>query len=494
MGLREAIKEEMKWTTTENGAIALNTSGSKRLDFFAQSGSIRQKSIEEKCNMFDAAYDEDARDALVLLFHTRNIRGGYGERDTFNQILAHLANLHPEVVEKNLWAVLEFGRAKDLYSLIGTKAEDAMWTFMKEQFLIDLENMKKGKSVSLLAKWIATPDASSTKTKELGKLTAKKLGYSFKTMRRYKDLIRALRAYIDLPEAKMATGRWNEIEYAKCASRFLLKNRNAFLKHDKERYNEYLDSVTKGESKMNMGTVNPCDIFNKVYHGDFREDLDIMWNNLPEICAKKALVICDTSESMWSSSNKCNDMYPGAVAWSLAVYFAQRNTGCLKNLFMTFDDRARFIELTGKTLRQHLYTLRSNALYGSTNLENAFDVLLRTCINGKLTQEDMPEALIIVSDMQINRLKGLDSDNRMTFYDAMKQRYEQHGYKLPQIVFWNVAARTPAFHASMNSDSVSLVSGYSVNIMKDVLNNIGTTPYELMREVIDSDMYANITI
>lgn len=493
MDLREAIKEEMKWTSTENGAVALNTTGSKRLDFFAQSGSMRNLDIVEKCNIFDAAFSEDERDALVLLFHTRNIRGGYGERDTFTQILAHLANLNPEIVEKNLWAVLEFGRAKDLYCLVGTKAEDAMWKFMFDQFELDLYNMEQNKGVSLLAKWIATPDSKSQNTKSLGILTAKKLGYSFKRMSEYKKKLRALRAYLDLPEAKMCTGRWDEIEYAKCASKFLLKNRNAFVKHDNERYQAYIESVNKGEAKMNMGTVNPCDIFQKVYNGDERDDLNTMWNNLPSICPKNALVMADTSGSMWWKENMSNGMYPGAVAWSLALYFAQKNQGCLKNLFMTFDSEPRFVELVGRTLRQHLDTFRKNAHYGNTNLEAAFELLLATAKNGNLSNKDMPEAIIVISDMQINCVNGLDH-GRMTFYDIMAKRYEKAGYKMPQVIFWNVAVRNPVFHASQESKGVNLVSGYSINIMRDVLDSIGTTPYELMRKVIDSPIYQDIKV
>ena len=492
--LRNAIKDEMKWTKTENGADALKTTGSKRLDFFAQSGSMRNVEVIDKETLFDEAFREDARDTVVLLFHTRNIRGGYGERDTFNQLMAHLGNKEPGIVEKNMWAILEFGRAKDLYSLLGTKSEDAMWAFMKNQFELDYENMKARKGISLLAKWIATPDSASANTKELGKLTAKKLGYSFKTMNEYKRKLREMRKYLDLPEAKMATGRWNEIEYAKCASRFLLTNRKAFEKHDADRWAAYLESVNKGEANMNMSTVNPCDIFNKVYHGDEGDDLNTMWRALPDLCSNNALVMCDTSGSMWWDENKSGNMYPGAVAWSLAAYFAERNKGALNRLFMTFDTHPEFVELEGNTLRQYLRTFQKNAHYGSTNLEAAFQLLLDTCVKGNVAPEDMPEAIIVVSDMQINTVGGLDNEGRITFFDAMQRRYEAAGYKLPQVVFWNVAVRSAAFMASKNDKGASLVSGYSVNILKNVLENIGTTPWELMRSVIDSPMYEKITV
>lgn len=462
---------------------------------FGRSGSMRASSVEDKEVMFSKAFKEDKDIAVKLLFYTRDIRGGYGERDTFNQMLRHLAEINTESVEKNLWAVLEFGRAKDLYSLIGTPAEDAMWKFMNDQFELDLQNMEAGKSVSLLAKWIATPDSSSDKTKSLGKITAAKLGYTFKTMREYKNKLRALRKYLDLPEAKMCAGKWDEIEYSKCASRFLLKNRKAIMKHDAKRWTEFNKKVESGEETMHMDAVTPCDIIYEVRH-NYTKDLETMWKSLPDICESNVIVMCDTSRSMEDYgyySNKTK-VKPIDVAFGLAMYFAQRNKGDLKDLMMNFSDRPQFIELDAATLKDN-YRIASHAPvnYSSTNLERAFRLLLKTCIKSNVSQEEMPEAIIIVSDMQINCVQGVDRDNNMTFYDAMKMQYETAGYKMPQVVFWNVNAVNPTFHAAKSTKGVSLVSGYSVNIFKDVMNNIGTTPYELMMRVVNSERYADIT-
>ena len=498
MGLREAIHDEAKWTQTWNGCDTLNTTDSACLDMFGRAGAMRAASVEDKEVMFSKAFAEDKDIAVKLLFFVRDIREGYGERDTFNQMLAHLAEINRESVEKNLWAVLEFGRAKDLYSLIGTPAEDAMWTFVKDQFELDLKNMEAGKSISLLAKWLATPDASTAETKELGKLTAKKLGYSFKTMREYKKKLRALRKYLDLPEAKMCAGKWDEIEYSKCASRFLLKNRKAIMKHDAERWEEFNKKVESGEETMNMGTVTPCDIIYEVRQ-NYTSDLETMWKALPDICESNVMVMCDTSGSMtsygWDLRDKIKTkVKPIDVAFGLAMYFAQRNKGDLKDMMINFSDKPQFIELNAATLKDN-YRIAENAPvnYSSTNLEGAFDLLLKTCIKGKVTQEEMPEAIVIVSDMQINCVRGIDRDNNMTFYDVMKQRYDEAGYKMPQVVFWNVNAVNPTFHAAKSTRGVSLVSGYSVNIFKDVMNNIGTTPFELMMQVVNSQRYADIT-
>lgn len=489
MGLREAIHDEAKWTKTWNGCDTLATTDSACLDMFGRAGAMRQASVEDKQLLFSKAFREDKDIAVKLLFYTRDVRGGYGERDTFADMIRHLAEINAESVEKNLWAVLEFGRAKDLYSLIGTPAEDAMWKFMKEQFELDLANMAEEKSVSLLAKWIATPDSKVEATKELGKLTAKKLGYSFKTMKEYKKKLRALRKYLDLPEAKMCAGKWDEIEYSKCASKFLLKNRKAFARNDEARWAEFNKKVETGEATMNMGTVNPCDIIHQVRQ-NYTKDLENMWNQLPDVCKGNALVMCDTSASMtWDCRG---GMYPIEVAVALAMYFAQRNKGDLKDMFMTFDSTPKFIELTGATLRDNYHIVKNAPWDGSTNLEAAFDLLLNTCIKGKVTAEEMPDAIVIVSDMQINCVRGVDRDNNMTFYDVMKQRYAEAGYEMPQVVFWNVNASNPTFHAAKSNRGVSLVSGYSTNVFKQVMENIGTTPYELMMAIVNSERYAEV--
>ena len=484
-----AMRNEAAWGKTWNGADALTTTLNSCLDMFGRAGAMRMSNITDKQLMFKKAFDEDADIAMKLLFYVRDIRGGYGERDTFTDMLKWLANEHPDSVEKNLWAILEYGRAKDLYALIGTKSETAMWTFMKNQFELDVKNMKANNSISLLAKWIATPDASSEKTAKLGKKTAKMLGYDFKTMRTYKTLLRALRKYLDIPEAKMSTDKWSEIEYAKCASQCLIKHRNAFVRHDYEGYNAFIDKVNSGEVKMNTGAMTPCDIIREVAN-NYTPDLDTMWSNLEDYCEGNAMVMCDTSGSMTWGSN--HSMRPIDVAIALSMYFAERNKGYLKDMFMTFESNPHLVTIEGLNLRDKYNNIMRADWGGSTNLEAAFDRLLNICKQHNVDPADMPEALIIISDMQINCVRGV-SDNKITFYEAMSRKYEEAGYKLPQLVFWNVNAVNATFHASATQNGASLVSGYSPAVFKAVMDNIGKNPLDLLMEaVVNNERYAKI--
>ena len=172
-----ALKTESTHTLTENGAEAFNTTGSRLVDLFATIGALRRRAREDINRLFMNAYNEDPLRATKIAFYARDIREGCGERDTFRCILKWLANKHPEALINNLDLIGVYGRYDDLYTLIGTSLEDEMWAVMKKQFEEDLKNMQQGHNISLLAKWIKTPDASSKKTRALGIETAKKLGY-----------------------------------------------------------------------------------------------------------------------------------------------------------------------------------------------------------------------------------------------------------------------------------------------------------------------------
>ena len=291
----------------------------------------------------------------------------------------------------------------------------------------------------------------------------------------------------------MCAGKWDEIEYSRCASRFLFKNRKAIARNDAERWEAFNKKVDSGEEKMNMGAVTPCDIIYEVRHG-YTRDLETMWKSLPDVCKGNAMVMCDTSGSMTCGYGCNSKLQPIDVAFGLSMYFAQRNKGDLKNMMMNFSDTPMFIELDAATLKDN-YNIAMHAPvnYNSTNLEAAFNLLLNTCLNGNVSQEDMPDAIVIVSDMQINCVEGVDRNNNMTFYDVMKQRYNSAGYGMPQVVFWNVNASNATFHAAKSTRGVSMVSGFSPNVFKQVMENIGTTPYELMMAVVNSERYSGIT-
>lgn len=491
MNFAEAITNETKWTTTLNGALALNTTSNKLLDFFGVVGALRNSNDNRIFGLFEEAYKQDPLFATKILFYARDIREGAGERSTFRKLLNYCANYHPEAVANNITLIPEYGRYDDLYELIGTPLESIMWRYMKTRFTSDLDLMAQGQPVSLLAKWIKSADASSHKTKKLGILTANKLGipvYDFK--RKYK----ALRKYIDVTECKMSTNRWSEIDYSSVPSRCMALNKSVFENHDRERFAEFGKKAAKGEVKINSSTLFPYDIMEKILYNFYpcrrnkltSADLDILnaqWSQLPDYVEDaNAIVMADTSGSMYGR--------PLASSVGLAVYFAQRNKGAYHNLWMSFSKKPKFHEIRGSRLEQIVENMNMGDWMMNTDLEAAFEAILDVAKANNVSKNEMPKSLIIISDMEID----VCTNDNWTFYDEMYNRFIECGYDMPNIVFWNVNSWSDVFHADHKRKGVQLVSGNSVNIFKNLMSVVGMSPVEAMEHIINSDRYKNITI
>ena len=488
MNFAEAAKAIAALTKTENGAVALNTTGDARLDLFGTIGSLRTAETERINRLFSEAWKADPLFATKIAFYGRDIRGGLGERKTFRTLIQFMAEHHPEALRLNLDLIGVYGRYDDLYVLIGTSMEDEMWAAMKKQFEEDRQNLKNGNAVSLLAKWIKTADASSEASRKLGILTAHKLGYS---VYEFKRLVRAMRKRIGIVEALMSAGRWDEIHYAEVPSRAMMIYRNAFMEHDKERYTQFIQKAVSGTETIHSATLFPYDIVEKVMQMGWsgysvREDavLEAQWRQLPDYVEKStnALVIADTSGSMYGR--------PLATSVGLAVYFAERNTGAYHNMFMSFSGTSRIQVLKGETLAQKIGSMNMKDWQSNTNLHAAFMHVLEIAVRNHVAPEDMPKSLIVISDMEIDYC----GDRDWTFYEMMSQEFKRFGYRIPNIIFWNVASRHDVFHADKNRMGVQLVSGQTAAVFRQVMKCVGMNPVEAMEKIINSERYAAIAV
>ena len=169
---------------------------------------------------------------------------------------------------------------------------------------------------------------------------------------------------------------------------------------------------------------------------------------------------------------------PLAVAISLGMYLSERTKGEFKDLFLTFSEDPQLVRLDGDTVLERLTNI-SQANWGMcTDFEQAYRHILRVAKKHNVVPESMPTMLLVLSDMQFD-----DSQRGMTHFNHMKERYEQCGYKLPKIVFWNLNAHmgTPA---RCSDDSVAMVSGFSPSIMKAILNAEEFNPISVMMEAL----------
>ena len=492
MNFAELLTREAAWTRTENGAVALNTTGEACLDLFSCIGALREADQQRIERLFAEAYKEDALFATKLAFYGRDVRGGLGERRTFRILLRYMAEYHPEALRANLDLIGVYGRYDDLYELTGTQLEDDMWAAMKLQFEEDRRNMAEGHAVSLLAKWIKTADASSENTRRLGILTAQKLGYSVYA---FKRIVRALRKHIGVVEALMSAGRWSEISYSRVPSRAMMIYRTAFYRNDEERFSEYVNRAVKGEEKIHADTLYPYDIVEKYLSFSWNAAvktlsdkdnalLEAQWRALPEYVEEgvNALVIADVSGSMMGR--------PMASSLGLALYFAEHNRGDYHGLFMTFSNEPQIVKVKGATLQHKLSSIATSKWGMNTNLKAAFERVLEIALKNHTPAEDMVKSLIVISDMEIDQC----GDKNWTFYDKMREKYRKAGYEIPNIIFWNVNSRHDIFHADAKRRGVQLCSGQSAATFKQLLSCIGLSPVEAMRQVIECERYAAIRL
>lgn len=477
-----AATRESHMTETTNGAVALSTSNNAVLDLFSVVGALRNADESRITSLWKYAFRENPDLAMKTLFYARDVRGGLGERETFRTILKYAATEAPESVKKNLPLVGYFGRFDDLYALVGTPCEDAMWQVMKEQFQMDLAAMREGKSVSLLAKWMKTPDASSENTRKLGILTALKLGY---TVKAFKKDLRALRKYLDIPEIKMCANEWNTICYKNVSANCMLKNRNNFKAHDEAGFTAFLESVKKGEVSIKAGTLYPYEIVEKyLYRGEHSDDvLNLQWESLPNYAEDgNVLIMADVSGSMSGR--------PMATSVGMAMYFAERNRGDFHGLFMTFSSRPQFVEVKGDTIAERIENISMADWNNNTDLDAAMKKILDLAKKAGTSKEDMPKALVIISDMQIDRC--VDAGNESLFYDRWKEQFEEAGYDMPSIVFWNVNSVKDTFHSDCNIKGVQYYSGQSVSVFKNIFQGIEFDPVEAMLTVLMNERYERV--
>lgn len=494
--LKSTLEEEYNVSITENGAIGYRTTGKSLLDLNFAVSSLRMASETEIEEMFLKSFYEEKMLALKWLFYLRDVRGGLGERRTFRVILRLLANKKPEYIKSLIKLIPEYGRWDDLLCLVDCNSvRDCVLSIIKEQFNKDMQDMNDEKSISLLAKWLPSVNASSKQTK----LNAKKIyTYMGLTKTEYRKSLSKLRAYLDVVERKMSAKQWSEIDYSTVPSRANLIYNNCFLRNDTERRQEFLSALTKGEVKINASTLYPCDIVHKYYFKEFDQTLEELWKALPNNVqgSENTIVVADGSGSMMTNVGSVTAL---DVANSLAIYFAERSTGEFKDKYITFSENPQLVDLSkGKNLREKLDIARLHCEVANTNIEAVFDLILDTAIKHKMKQEDLPKNIIIISDMEFDHCavsnRFVDSrdyrymrlDERL--FDVISQRYEDNGYKLPKLMFWNVCSRTKTIPLKENELGVMLVSGFSTNTFKMIMSN-KTDPYECLIEVLNDKRY-----
>lgn len=480
----ENLKQQASIRQTQNGANTYGTTGSRVLDYFAQGSALRSRTTDEIENLFEMAFQESPLLTLRVLFYSRDIRGGQGERDTFRVILRSLAKNHTETLVKNLHLIPEFGRWDDLFVLLNTNVHFEVLAIISNQLMLDSNSDKP----SLLGKWMKSENTSSKESRKIARCLRTSLGISPK---QYRKLLSYLRKKIDIVESKLSDKRYEDINFEKLPSKAMLKYKKAFAKHC-EHYQDYLDSLSRGEAKVNVKTLYPYELVREALKNRDENHISLvnsMWNNLPDYINEdntNLLAVIDVSGSM-----ECNNCIPLYMAISLGLYIAEKNKGAFGNHFLTFSEYPQLVEIEGENFVEKVHNIRKANWGGSTNLERTFDLILETAIKNRMSQEDLPEKLFIISDMEFNSCEGWRGTPYTTM-EIIERKFNAYGYKVPKLVFWNV--NSIQNNIPKTDDGVQLVSGANPIIFENLLKGKSLDAYDLMLLEIGKPRYDVISV
>lgn len=449
---------------TANGAITNSTSLNKCLDFFSIAGNHK-----ENVESFEAAFGEDPQLAMRILFWSRDCRGGAGARKNFITVMKKLQVERPVVFSKVFKFIPEFGYWKDVYHLEPTLE---VVRFIADTLLNEGDH-------SLCAKYCPRKGVWFYHLRHLLRMTPANFRHFIveKTQ---------------VVENLMCANKWNSIKYEEVPSVAGLRYKNTFIKHDGERYNQYIQSVLKGETKINSSVLYPNDIYhNYIYRSVGATSADAikaMWDNLPnfmEGCKDRILPICDVSGSMYGT--------PIEVSVALGCYISERNEGPFKDAFITFSSHPQLQILSGDIISRFKQLRRAE--WGmNTNLQAVFDLILRRAQETHMAQELMPTKLLIISDMHFDIACGYGWNSEPTNFEAIKAKYAAAGYEMPGIIFWNVNGDAGNVPVTMRDQNVGLVSGYSPSILNSVLQAKVLSPMELMLNTVNAERYSVISL
>lgn len=457
---------------TANGAVTHSSSDSKCVDLFAIGAAMRNKSSEEILNVFEAAWNEDANIALKILFWIRDVRGGAGERRFFNICWNWLTQNYTEEVKHLIPYIPEYGYWPDVWRSTSDKLDDEILALVRHE-------LKNGNG--LLAKWLPRKGPLSAFFRNGLNLSPKE----------YRKLIVSLSKTV---ETQMCANQWEDINYSHVPSLAMRNYRKAFKKHDEERYDSFIGSALKGEVKINSGVLFPHDIISRMRFRDgwsytFKDDkaLEAQWNQLPDFVKEGSFMpVCDVSGSM--CINVADNVEAMDVSIALGLYLSERNKSIFKDAVITFSSSPQMHYVKGKLLHERANNLMQADWGGTTNLQATVQLILRAAVSHGLSDEDIPDTLLIISDMEFNDC------GRNTNLESMKLQFANAGYTMPNIVFWNVNGRKGNQPAKANQKGVVLVSGYSPAIMAQLLDNADISPKAIMLKTVLSDRYEKISL
>ena len=490
MSLSDKLKKELNITSTQNGDKAFKSTLNANLDLFGSGGSARELDENSIKSLISNAIKEDTILAIKNILYLSDVREGQGERRFFHIALDYLYEDYPDILCKLIKYIPEYGRWDYLYKII---EKDQFSKPAKKALQVIANEFHKHKDDynSIMFKWLKTSVDSNKVSRKLGAITR---DYLKLTQEEYINIVKNARSHLNVVEKKMSNNKFNEIKYEQVPSKASIIYSKAFLRNDSERYKKYLEEVKNGTKKINASVLTPVDILQKYkFNGrttisEVNETLEVAWNNLPnylEGTDENILPMIDVSSSMWTGYYNIN---PIIASVAIGIYFSQRCKSEFKDKFITFSEHPSLVELSGTTLKSIINNTNRSDWGWNTNILSAFKLILNVAKKYNLKQEELPTKFLILSDMQFDE-SGYENKNSIK---VAKELYKESGYRLPELIFWNLNAEYGNYPVKEDKSGACLISGFNPVILKYIVSGKLETPTETMLKVLNRERYSII--
>lgn len=506
-----------KYTFTENGDVAISEKGLGSTLLAVFDKSMRGANEDEMRRMVTKIFHEGTCDDKInmccLAFHARDPRCGKGEKSLGISLFLAL----PHVLRNALAVCLpQHGSWKDVRTLMIREEGDLFdvlvnlygTTLMKD---LHSEMTLVSPQLSLCAKYALRErvDAEKRVLKRVFR-EFKDIAGDEQPFKVYRQKMSSLREKLCVTETFMSSNRWEDIVPKRVPAECVRCNKKAFLNETK-----------KGETRSETANRHECR--HNFLEASSQKEMKAAVLDLPSLVKEATFTISDSARIIIDSQAAAHIEYvkdniggnlgsiipvvdtsgsmsgsPMHVAIGLGLFTAYTAHPAFANRLITFSETPTWIKVDPSDGWTSNVNTVLRAPWGmNTNLASVIDMIM-TCLRSaspRLQPEEVPR-IVIFSDMQFDHCGAA---LWQTQCDHIKDNFRNLGLQLVDkeynlhITFWNLRANTQSYPTTSDTLGVSMLSGYSTNLLKAVLRgDLSKTPLDVLLEILNDEKFNDV--
>ncbi|AUF82505.1 vWFA superfamily protein [Tetraselmis virus 1] len=446
--------------STENGAIG-NEISDPLFALFVKPD--RQMNKEDFLFLFEEALTSDPELACKILFHLRDPRQGKGEKRLAQWGMVHLACTRPHTYRSNLeYFASECGFYKDLCEIYASYQSDIK--------PMEILKTKLSEGCPLACKWAPSEKSSYDKPDNgnQAKLLRNMLGVSWS---QYRETLKIGREKAKIVEQYMCSDNWKNIDFSTVSSRAMrLYSKNAFPKHCSDEFEQWVSRVRSNASRIHSSGIHVHELLKHPITATDELQFNDIVDRIRGTGPKKIIPLIDVSGSMnLSIGSRLTAM---DISISLGLLTARvSDFGCV---CMTFDSEPKMVQINPEdSLEDQYSTIRSMEWGRNTNFVNALLTPLEHARINNIPQDKFPSTLVVFSDMEFDEAASFrifSTRPRLSPHEAVKEAYRASGYRMPKILYWNIANRSGAFPVTHIDSNTIIFSGFSQELLNSFMD------------------------